>query len=298
MNDQNPERAGLPRGSSCAAAGQAGGSTACALDIPSARRTGRGCATSDSGSPGAAAGRGDGDATNPRQPSGQRDGRRAPVQAKLIVNAPGDQYELEADRMTEAVMRGPPVAPTTKSPVAARSTVRTMTKPPVEPGGDGSQAASEAFAQRLEARRGRGRPLPPALRETFETRFGANFSGVRVHSDVDAGQLSNAIQAQAFTHGSDVYWGAGASGADTLAGKRLLAHELAHVVQQGAASVSSATAPQSVIQPKAGAGPSGLFASGERIGRGTWRPSTLHGCPGWCNRSLRAQYSGRSKQVN
>ncbi len=187
---------------------------------------------------------------------------RAPVQAKLIVNAPGDQYELEADRMTEAVMRGPPVAPTTKSPVAARSTVRTMTKPPVEPGGDGSQAASEAFAQRLEARRGRGRPLPPALRETFETRFGANFSGVRVHSDVDAGQLSNAIQAQAFTHGSDVYWGAGASGADTLAGKRLLAHELAHVVQQGAASVSSATAPQSVIQPKAGAGPSGLFASG------------------------------------
>ena len=179
---------------------------------------------------------------------------RMPVQAKLIVNAPGDQYELEADRMAEAVMREPPVT--------AHSTVVTMAKPAVEPGGDGSFAASQAFAQRLEARQGRGHRLPPALRETFETRFGADFSDVRVHSDSEAGQLSNAIQAQAFTRGSDIYWGAGTSGADTLAGKRLLAHELAHVVQQGAAPATSETAPRSVIQPKAEAGPSGLFASG------------------------------------
>jgi hypothetical protein len=185
---------------------------------------------------------------------------RAPVQAKLIVNAPGDRYEREADRVADAVMRASAM-PREETPGAELSPM-VMTKPAPEHGGDGSFAAGEDFAQRLQASRGRGRPLPPSLRETFGTKFGADFSAVRVHSDAEAAQLSHAIQAQAFTRGSDIFLGAGKSAADTTAGQRLLAHELTHVVQQGAAPVETVLAPQPVTQPGAAARPRGLFAAG------------------------------------
>jgi hypothetical protein len=174
---------------------------------------------------------------------------RASIQPKLIVNAPGDEYEREADRVADAVMRVPAVA-REETPRSEHSP-EVMTKPASEHGGDGSFAAGEDFGQRLQASQGRGRPLPPALRDTFETRFGADFSSVRVHSDAAAGQLSQDIQAQAFTRGSDIFLGAGQSAAATTAGKRLLAHELTHVVQQGAAPLKTATAPQQVTQPTA-----------------------------------------------
>jgi len=129
---------------------------------------------------------------------------RQPVQAKLIVNAPGDEYEREADRVADAVMRAPAM-PREEIPGAEHSPT-VMIKPAVETGGDGNIAAGEDFARQLRASRGRGRPLPPSLRGTLETRFGADFGGVRVHSDAEARQLSQAIQAQAFTRGSDIFW--------------------------------------------------------------------------------------------
>jgi hypothetical protein len=187
---------------------------------------------------------------------------RSPVQAKLIVNAPGDQYEREADRVADAVMRVPAM-PREETPGAELSPV-VMTKPAPEYGGDGSFAASEDFAHRLQASQGRGRPLPSSLRETFETRFGTDFSGVRVHSETEAGQLSHAIQAQAFTRGSDIFLGAGNYAPGTAAGKRLLAHELTHVAQQGAAPPkrNPADAGEMTIQPSAARG-----QGGERIQR-------------------------------
>ncbi|MEJ2212092.1 MAG: DUF4157 domain-containing protein, partial [Anaerolineae bacterium] len=66
----------------------------------------------------------------------------------------------------------------------------------------------------------------------MEPRFGADFGGVRVHTGGDAVQLTQHVQAQAFTHGQDVYFGAGKYNPGTDAGKHLLAHELTHVVQQ------------------------------------------------------------------
>jgi hypothetical protein len=156
---------------------------------------------------------------------------RAPMQAKLIVNAPGDRYEREADRVADAVMRMPVTRDETPRPAHSSAMIT-----PLSAGtGGGRFAAGEDFAQRLQASQGRGRPLPPSLRETFETRFGTDFSGVRIHSDAEAGRLSQAIQAQAFTRGSDIFLGTGESATATTAGQRLLAHELTHVVQQGVA---------------------------------------------------------------
>lgn len=78
-----------------------------------------------------------------------------------------------------------------------------------------------------------GRLLDPATRQTMEARFGQDFSGVRVHDDSRAARSAAAVGARAYTVGSHVVFGAGGSERGSLAGQRLLAHELAHVVQQG-----------------------------------------------------------------
>ncbi len=90
----------------------------------------------------------------------------------------------------------------------------------------------------LNAEKGGGAPLPGDVRGFMETHIGADFSSVRVHADGAAAKLNRKVAAQAFTHGSDIYMGTGKYRPDTTDGKRLLAHELTHVVQQGAAGPS------------------------------------------------------------
>ena len=76
--------------------------------------------------------------------------------------------------------------------------------------------------------KGRGSPLPDSVRTHMESRFGADFSGVRVHAGGDSARLNRSLSAQAFTVGREIYYGAGKSPTDLT----LTAHELAHVVQQ------------------------------------------------------------------
>lgn len=79
---------------------------------------------------------------------------------------------------------------------------------------------------------GAGWPLPEAVRNYFEPRFGADLSGIRIHTDRSAGQAAEHVSAQAFTVGRDIVWGAAAPRYDAPAGRRLLAHELSHVVDR------------------------------------------------------------------
>jgi Domain of unknown function (DUF4157) len=83
-----------------------------------------------------------------------------------------------------------------------------------------------------------GRPLDAGVREQMETSFGRSFEGVRVHADTNAAGLARALKADAFTRGRDVYFGDGAYDPSSDAGRRLLAHELAHTVQQESAPVT------------------------------------------------------------
>jgi hypothetical protein len=92
--------------------------------------------------------------------------------------------------------------------------------------------AGPEIENRLSAHKGNGHPLPHEVRTFMEPRFGADFSGVRVHADGQAADLNRRLSAQAFTHGQDIYLGANKHDPGTTAGKRLLAHELTHVVQQ------------------------------------------------------------------
>jgi len=93
-----------------------------------------------------------------------------------------------------------------------------------------------------EVLRSPGEPLDAATRGFFETRFGHDFSRVRIHADTTAAQSSQTIDASAYTAGADIVFAADRYAPRTEGGMRLLAHELAHVVQQSASSTSPAAA--------------------------------------------------------
>jgi len=89
--------------------------------------------------------------------------------------------------------------------------------------------------------RGQGQPLSDGVRQPMERAFGADFGRVRVHNDAQADSLNRSIQARAFTTGQDVFFRQGEFRPGSSEGKRLLAHELTHVVQQGEGRGQAAT---------------------------------------------------------
>lgn len=95
-----------------------------------------------------------------------------------------------------------------------------------------ANAATPSFEERLARTKGKGFPLPDDLTTEMGHQFGADFSGVRIHTDQEAVSLNRAIAAQAFTHGHDIYFNEGKYAPNTDEGKALLAHELTHIVQQ------------------------------------------------------------------
>jgi hypothetical protein len=192
------------------------------------------------------------------------------IQAKLKVGPAGDHYEREADRVADQVMTMSSISPRASAsrgkdslqreaseenelqakPLAASITPliqrqadqeeELQTKPLLQrqPGG-GFEAGSDVES-RLASRKGGGSPLPDDVRGFMEPRFGADFSGVRVHTDGEAAQLARQVSAQAFTHGQDIYLGEGKYDPASKTGKRLLAHELTHTIQQGAVAKNGA----------------------------------------------------------
>lgn len=237
-----------------------------------------------------------------------------PVQAKLTVNQPGDQYEQEADRVADQVVQrladhksAAPLAEKANGQEAAQSNIQrvpitpiqrsviqakcadcekeeqlqkkededgevqgklqrkpifdSVAEPPDEGGNvqrkadwgavqmkcatceqeepvqrDSDAAAptpSPDFSSRLQSSKGGGAPLPANVSSSMGEAMGADFSNVRVHTGSEAAGMSQSIQAQAFTHGSDIYFNEGKYSPGSSEGNRLLAHELVHTVQQG-----------------------------------------------------------------
>ena len=95
--------------------------------------------------------------------------------------------------------------------------------------------AAESTAALLQTQKGMGEPLPAPLKAEMEAGFGADFSQVRMHTGSTSGQLNTELGAKAFTHGRDVFFGEGQFDPESDKGKELVAHELAHTVQQGEA---------------------------------------------------------------
>jgi hypothetical protein len=191
-----------------------------------------------------------------------------PVQAKLTIGEPGDKYEQEADRVAsqvvkqinspeaaqpkqgqsvqrqeepvEELQRQPSISDQKRSPLPLEVQREAM---PAE-----EELQAKSILQRREAiaggeastdldsainrARGGGQPLDAGLQRSMGQAMGADFSGVKVHTDAQSDQLNQSIQAKAFTTGQDVFFRQGAYDPGSRGGQELIAHELTHVVQQ------------------------------------------------------------------
>jgi Domain of unknown function (DUF4157) len=163
-----------------------------------------------------------------------RVGRLLGADGTLPVSRPEEPAEREADAVAQRVTDGQSAGPIVMRPtgiprcddheLAMRS-----------PAGESPVAGGA----RVVPPGGPGRPLDPGTRRAMEDRFGRDFADVRVHTDPDASAAARAIDAHAYTVGSDIVLRNAAGGAGSPDTTRLLAHELTHVVQQGHAERAS-----------------------------------------------------------
>ncbi|WP_273704931.1 DUF4157 domain-containing protein [Candidatus Accumulibacter cognatus] len=110
----------------------------------------------------------------------------------------------------------------------------------------GESVPAPGVEQAIQRSLGHGQPLESGVRTRMESAFGADFSGVRVHTHAEADTLSRALSARAFTTGKDIFFGQGEYNPQSSAGRETLAHELTHVLQQGGSTIQ---AELSVSQP-------------------------------------------------
>jgi hypothetical protein len=157
------------------------------------------------------------------------------IQAKLLVGQTDDPAEHEADRIADQVMRMPDLR---ARPESRLSPANSDAVPPApiqtKSLSAGDSAGFEAPPIVHDVLRSPGRPLDAATRAFFEPRLGHDFSNVRVHNDDDASESARQTQALAYTAGSHVVFRADQYQPHTAGGRQLLAHELAHVMQQPA----------------------------------------------------------------
>lgn len=156
------------------------------------------------------------------------------LQTKLIVSEPGDQFEQEADRMANQVigMPEPRLQSNGESGLSTQPLQRTKT---IQAKHDQASNQVQKSVSPLAGKvlRSSGQPLDTQTRAFMEPRFGKSFDHVRVHSDARAAESARRYRALAYTAGRDVVFGKGQYQPSTKEGKKLLAHELAHVIQQG-----------------------------------------------------------------
>lgn len=167
------------------------------------------------------------------------------LQPKLRIGQPNDKYEAEADRVANAVMRMP-YSEMRVQPVCAECEGGLQRQPlekPVEEDLRTKGLAREeghlfvadgVLNAQIRSLRGRGQTLPASARAFFEPRLANDFGEVRIHTDSRSAELARSVDARAFTVGWDVIFGAGQYAPESREGRRLLAHELTHVVQQAA----------------------------------------------------------------
>lgn len=181
------------------------------------------------------------------------------VQPRLQVTDPNDRSEREAERVAHEVTNSRSDSTELDVGVAVEDgiyplctscRIRVRTGEPLNcPECEGTLQRKQVdreqptttaeFERDLRSSTGGGRRLPRALGETFERRFGHDFGAVRIHDGSKAARLNREIDAQAFTYGRDIYFSEGVYQPDTKEGRRLIAHELTHVVQQGEATKST-----------------------------------------------------------
>jgi outer membrane protein OmpA-like peptidoglycan-associated protein len=181
------------------------------------------------------------------------------LQAKLRVGQPDDIYEQEADRVAEQVMRMPEPQIVSgnnfhiqracpkceenelkRQPIKEEEEEEKLQRQPIEEEEEKLHAKTASslnpavdldIENHIQSMKGGGHPLSEGERAFFEPRFGADFSQVRAHTDSQAAEAARRVNARAFTTGHDVVFGEGEYVPGTMEGRKLMAHELTHIVR-------------------------------------------------------------------
>ncbi|MEO0561680.1 MAG: DUF4157 domain-containing protein, partial [Chloroflexota bacterium] len=198
------------------------------------------------------------------------DGAGNPIQFKMEVTAADDKYENEADATAKEVVsaissgqvqregeeeevmmkrdtiqrEGEEEEVMMKRDTIQRDEdddmVAQMKRQPIQRNGDltnGGEVGDDV-EKSINSLRGGGAQMDDKTLGEMNSAFGADFSNVRVHTGAESNQLNNAVQAKAFTTGSDIFFKSGEYNPGSSGGKELLAHELTHTIQQGATQIS------------------------------------------------------------
>ncbi|HEY9363612.1 MAG TPA: DUF4157 domain-containing protein, partial [Chitinophagaceae bacterium] len=161
------------------------------------------------------------------------------LQPKLAINTPGDVYEQEADAVSDKVMRMEPpfirakqlpVSPVQRKCADCLEEENKMQRKEINGQETASDNNLESYVGNLNTG---GQSLPNEVRNYYEPRFGYDFSNVKIHTDNVAAKSAQSINALAYTSGNNIVFNDGQYAPNTDSGKKLLGHELTHVVQQG-----------------------------------------------------------------
>ncbi len=172
---------------------------------------------------------------------------RVQLQSALKVSSPSDPAEKEAEATARRIVRQPLPAPSVarfRGAVGAAGPLLSVAR---KAAGQPPDVTSNVAAE--IASTASGSPLPPGVRRFMEPRFRADFGNVRVHVGERAAGLSRQLNAQAFTVGRQIFFGRGRFQPESEEGRELLAHELTHTIQQGAAVQRSADVPVTQQSP-------------------------------------------------
>ena len=148
--------------------------------------------------------------------------RTRQLQTKLTVGASSDPLEAEADRVADQVLASATKPRVSETPPRIQRVSHNT-----------STSATPVPAQASRTLESQGAPLDRGIRHEMEQRFSRDFSAVRIHNDQNAHDSATAINARAYTSGTHIVFGKNQYRPEQTTGKRLLAHELVHVVQQG-----------------------------------------------------------------
>ncbi|MCW3070870.1 MAG: hypothetical protein JWO44_760 [Bacteroidetes bacterium] len=147
------------------------------------------------------------------------------IRAKLEISQPEDQSEVQADEMASSFMQGN--AEQSRQILSGQN-------PSISKKEEGSgMETSGSFDQQLQSTKGQGQKLDEGTQAKLEEHTDTDLSDVNIHTGSKAHELSESINAKAFAHGQDIYFKQGNYNPQSNEGKELLAHEVAHTVQQG-----------------------------------------------------------------
>lgn len=166
------------------------------------------------------------------------------------AQAKGDDDKEEAQAKgedeEEAQAMALPAKPEEKKKEEEKDRPKVMRKP----ASAGPRAIRSDIASRIKSARGKGDKLPDETKEFMESRFGTDFSNVNIHTDKNAADLSVSLNAKAFTVGGDVFFNQGRFDPSSTEGKKLIAHELTHTIQQGAVEAKPKEQPAQKTEKK------------------------------------------------